>query len=289
MSDTFYSSANAKEEILNIYHEKLDELKIEYEFVKAQTSFGETNVISTGNSQKPPIILIHGSNGCAPIALEAMMLLLEHFKVYAIDIVGQPNLSAETRPNLKDTSYGKWVNEILEKLNLNEVIIAGASFGGFICLKTLVTDETRIKKTFLIVPAGIVDGNPLKAIFKIFIPMKLYMWTKNTKYLRSFLETLFTEEDTFALNFLSKVFLHFKMDFTLIPKISDEEANNIKTPVYVVGADTDVFFPGIKMIERSKKIFRTMPETLLLENTKHVPNKAVNKKIASFIIENSFE
>lgn len=284
--ESFYTSKEAKEEILRIYQEKLNELPIEYEFKKVHTSFGETNIIVTGNADKPPLIIIHGANGCAPIAIEALLDLVDRYNVFAIDIVGQPNLSAETRPNLKDDSYGKWVNEILEKLNLSDVILVGASFGGFISWKTLVFDESRIKKTFLLVPAGIVNGNPIKAIFKVFLPMKLFMWTKKEKYLETFLGELFTEKDNFAFKFLSKTFLNFKMDFSPLPTITEKEADQINTPINIVGAEMDTFFPGQKMIERAKNIFPSLNKTILLKNSKHVPDKEANKLIAKFIVEN---
>jgi hypothetical protein len=72
---------------------------------------------------------------------------------------------------------------------------------------------------FLSVPEFIVNGNPLIALFKIFIPMKRYIKTKNNKYLDKFLKTLFIKRDEFAHKYLSKVFLYFKMDFTPVPII----------------------------------------------------------------------
>ena len=85
--------------------------------------------------------------------------------------------------------------------------MAGFSFGGLVVLKTLEFDESKIKAVFLSSPAYIVNGNPLKALFKVFIPMRRYMKTKNPKYVERFLEELFTDEDQFAIKYLSKVFL----------------------------------------------------------------------------------
>ena len=282
---SLYKSEKAKQEILNLYQEKLDELPIEYEYLKVQTSFGETNVVSTGNKDKPPMVLLHGINTGAPIALEAMLDLVDKYKIYAIDIVGQPNLSAETRPNLKDNSYGKWVNEVLENLNLSDVILVGASFGGFVSLKTLVFDESRIAKAFLLVPAGIINGNPLSVLFKVFLPMKLFIWTKKERFLEKFLAALYTSKDEFMSKYFSKVFLNFKMDFTPISLITEEEAGKIKIPINIIGAGLDCLFPGGQLIERAKNIFPSLNKSILLENSCHVPNQEGYKRCVEFIVE----
>ena len=251
---SLYRSEKAKQEILSLYQEKLDELSIEYEYLKVKTSFGEANVVLTGNEDKPPMVLLHGINTGAPIALEAMLDLIDKYKIYAIDIVGQPNLSAETRPDLKDDSYGKFVNEVLESLNLSDVILVGASFGGFVSLKTLLYNDNRIAKAFLIVPVGIANGNPVRILFKVFLPLKLFIWTKKERFLKAFLAELFTSKDEFMHKYFSKVFLNFRMDFTPISLLTKEEAAKIKTPVNIIGAEFDCFFPGKLLIERAERL-----------------------------------
>ena len=281
--NSFFKNKQVKLEIEQLYQSKLDELPITYEFLKVETSFGLTNVVITGDRENPPLVLIHGSNGCAPVAIEAMLELIKDFRIYAIDVVGQPNLSAEIRPSMKNLEYGKWMSEILSQLHIENAILVGISFGGFISWKTLVYDGSKIAKAYLIVPAGIVNGNPLKDIWRIFIPMHLYKWRKQTKYVHQFLNELFTENDEFALAFLSKVFLHFKMDFSPIPLIKKDEAKRVKTPISIIAADKDLLFPGAKMLKRAKEIFPSLSEVLLLKDSKHVPDQKGNDKIVDLI------
>lgn len=282
---SLYKSEFGKNEILNLYNQKLKELGIEYKYEIIDTDFGKTNIIIIGDSTKPPLIIVHGSNGCAPIALETYPTLSEKFQVFAIDVLAQPNKSAETRLNMKDNSYGLWINELINKLELKNVTMAGFSFGGLIILKTLIQNESNIKEVFLSAPAFIVNGNPLITLFKIFIPMKQYIRTQKTKYIEKFLETLFSEKDEFALNYLSKVFLYFDMDFSPIPIIKKEEALTIKTPITLIVAKKDIIFPGIKMMKRANKIFPSLKSTLLLENSKHVQNRKDNTKIEMLILQ----
>jgi pimeloyl-ACP methyl ester carboxylesterase len=284
---SLYTSDLAKTQILELYDAKLKELSIEYSYNLIDTKFGKTNVIITGNKSKTPLIVIHGSNGCAPIGIETYIDLMDYFCIYAVDVIAQPNRSAETRPSMKDDSYGQWLNEVIDQLKLSNVTLAGFSFGGLVILKTLINNEENIKEAFLSAPAYIVNGNPIKALFKFFIPMKRFMKTKKQQYLNKFLDSSFSEPDTFAQNFLPKVFTSFDMDFTPVPTISTDEAAKIQTPITIIAAGNDIIFPGQKMIKRAKKIFPSLKNTLLLKDSKHVQNHKDNSIIAKLIIDSS--
>jgi len=281
--ESLYKSEAGKLEILNLYNQKLKDLNINYQYHDVETAFGKTNVIITGDASKPPIVLVHGSNGCAPIALETYSGLEDHFQVFAVDVLAQPNKSAETRLSMKNDDYGKWLHEVIDHLKLKNVTLAGFSFGGLVILKALEFKDFNIKEVFLTAPAYIVNGNPLKALFKVFIPMKRYIKTKKITYVERFLNELFTEKDDFALKFLSKVFLHFKMDFSPVPVIKTQAAKSIKTSITLIAAKKDLMFPGEKMIKRAIKIFPSLKKTVLLKPSKHVQNKIDNNRIVEII------
>lgn len=282
---TFFKTEIGKKEIFNLYDQKLEELEIDYRYHTLTTDFGITNVIVTGNSENPPLVLIHGSNGCAPIALETYPNLAKKYQVFAVDVLAQPNKSSENRLSMKDDAYGKWINEVINQLHLEEVILIGFSFGGLIILKTLIHNENKIKEAFLAAPAYIVNGNPLIALFKVFIPMKRYMKTKNQRHIEKFLGALFSQRDEFAIKYLSKVFQYFEMDFTPVPTITKEEAQSIKTPITIIAAGQDIIFPGKKMKKRAQKIFPSLKKILFLERSKHVQNRTDNHTIEKLILE----
>ncbi|SNR39144.1 hypothetical protein SAMN06265371_102230 [Lutibacter agarilyticus] len=198
--------------------------------------------------------------------------------------MAQPNKSTETRLSIKNEDYGKWLHEVIAILKLKNVTLAGFSLGGLVILKALEFKDENVKEVFLTAPAYLVNGNPLKALLKVFIPMKRYIKSQKIKYVERFLNELFTERDEFAIQFLSKVFLHFKMDFTPVPVIKTQAAKPIKTPITIIAAKNDLMFPSEKMIKRAKKIFPSLKNTtLLLEQSKHVQSRSDNKKIVEII------
>lgn len=274
----FFKSQEGKEVILKLYNQKLNELDIKYTERLVETKFGATNIIITGNTKLPPLILIHGTGGCAPLVLESFPNLSSKFCVYAIDVLSQPNKSAEITLDMKSLDYGEWLMEIIVKLRLKEVTLVGFSFGGFISLKTLEFNGAAIKEVFLIAPVYIVNGNPLLGLFKMFLPLKKFIKTNNQQYIKKVMNVLFTEYDDFALTFMSTTFQHCNMDFSPLPIISKKNAQNINTPITIFAAEKDLMFPGRKMIKRAKRIFPTLKEIVLLKESKHVPsNKGFNE------------
>ena len=285
--NTYFKTKEGQHQVIALYDEKLQSLGIEVSEKTLETTFGKTHILVAGKKENPPLVLVHGSNGCAPIALESYPALVAQFQVFAIDVIAQPNKSEGIRPSMKDQSYGIWMEEILHKLNLTDVTLAGFSFGGLIILKHLIYNEQRIKEVFLAAPCYIVNGNPIKLMLQMFLPMRKYMRTQKEKYLRKFLDEVFTQEDPFALAYLSKVFIHFKMDFSPLPVISKKEAGGISTPITLFPAKYDLIFPGEKMARRSNNIFPSLKACIMLEHSKHVQSRKDNDLIQSYIINSN--
>lgn len=282
----FFKSQEGKEKILKLYNQKLNELDIEYSEEMIETSFGNTNIIITGDVKQPPLLLIHGTGGCAPLILESLPNLSSKYCVYAIDVLAQPNKSAEGKLDMKSLDYGKWIIEIIAELRLKEVTLVGFSFGGLISLKTLEFNETPIKEVFLIAPVYIVNGNPILGLFKMFIPLKKFIRTNNQRYIKKVLNVLFTEFDNFALAFMSTTFQHCNMDFSPLPTISKHSAKNLNTPITIFACKNDLMFPGEKMIKRVNSIFPNIKNTVLLKDSKHVPNQNDFNLIESNVLKN---
>lgn len=281
----FFKSKEGKEKILTLYNQKLNELNIKYSEKLIETKFGVTNVIITGDTKNPPLLLIHGTGGCAPQILESFPNLSSKYCVYAIDVLAQPNKSAENRLDMKSLDYGKWITELIETLQLTEVTLVGFSFGGFIALKTLEFNQKFVKHAFLIAPVYIVNGNPFVGLFKMFIPLKKFIKTNNDHYLKKVIKALFSEADDFAIQFMGTTFQNCNMDFSPLPIIAKKSAQQIETPITIFACKKDIMFPGRKMIKRAKRIFSSIEDVVLIEDAKHVPDSKDFKKIEDLIID----
>jgi len=281
----FFKSPEGKSKILSLYNRKLKELNIDYSEELVDTKFGKTNVLCVGDATLPPLVLIHGTGGCAPQILDSFPSLASQYCVHAVDVVAQPNKSAENRLDMKSLDYGKWLLEVIIKLRLKEVTLVGFSFGGLISLKALEYNETPIKRVFLIAPVYIVNGNPILNLWKMFVPLKKFIKTNNQAYIKKVMDVLFSEYDGFALVFMSTVFQNCNMDFSPLPIMSKNSGKNIKTPITIFAAEKDIMFPGKRMIKRAKQLFPSLEEAVLLEDSKHVPDATDFRKIENLILD----
>lgn len=281
----FFKSQEGKSKILSLYNQKLKELQVNYSEKLLETKFGTTNVICVGDANLPSLVLIHGTGGCAPQILESFPNLASKYCVYAVDVLAQPNKSAENRLDMKSLDYGEWLLEVIIKLRLKDVTLVGFSFGGLISLKALEFSEIPIKEVFLIAPVYIVNGNPILNVWKMFIPLKKFIKTNNQAYIKKVMKVLFSEYDDFALNFMSLTFQNCNMDFSPLPIISKDKVKNIKTPITIFAAEKDIMFPGKKMIKRAKQLFPSLEEAVLFEGSKHVPSATDFRKIEDLILD----
>jgi pimeloyl-ACP methyl ester carboxylesterase len=56
------------------------------------------------------------------------------FRVYCIDMIGEPGLSAPVRPALASDAHAVWLDDVLNHLAVTRVSILGASLGGWLAL-----------------------------------------------------------------------------------------------------------------------------------------------------------
>src|SRR5688572_5817920 len=72
---------------------------------------GPTFVVSSGPADAPPLVLLHGSGGTTLDWSGDVAAWSEHFQVHAIDLIGEPGLSAPSRPQLGSDDYANWLDD----------------------------------------------------------------------------------------------------------------------------------------------------------------------------------
>lgn len=284
---SYFTNLKTKKEIIDLYYKKLYTLNIDYEFLTIETSFGDTNIIASGNKKNQPLVVIHDANSCAPIALESMLVLKDKFRIIAIDVLGQPNLSAEIRLDSKTDDYGKWMYEILSRLNIYKAFLVGISFGSFISIKALIFDQTRIAKAFLISPTGIISSNFFKTFKSLYLPVKLFKLYRKEKYIHSYYMSRYLQKDD--LSFISKLFINYKMNVSHNDMIKKQEAASIHIPIYLVVAKDDQLFSDDKLIKRAKSMFSSLICIKTLDNLEHIFNSKKNSMVSELILHASLD
>lgn len=119
------------------------------------TPEGDTFVVVSGRAGAPPLVLIHGSGSSSAYWMDRIPLLAEHFRVYCVDVIGEPGLSAPSRPPLASDAYAVWLDAVLDHFELSDARFMGMSFGGWLTLDYAIRRPERVNRMSLLCPMGI--------------------------------------------------------------------------------------------------------------------------------------
>ena len=81
--------------------------------------------------------------------------LSQHFRAYAVDMVGEMNKSIPTRRIRNHLEFIGWIVGLLDGLQLKSTHLVGNSHGGFFALSTALHLPERVRKVVAISPAAI--------------------------------------------------------------------------------------------------------------------------------------
>lgn len=119
------------------------------------TSQGDTFVVECGAEGAPPLLLLHGGAMNSSMWIGDVAKWAPHFRIYAVDVIGEPGLSASSRPALRSDVYAAWLDEVMQALSIGRIAIAGISLGGWLALDYATRRPGRVTALALLCPGGI--------------------------------------------------------------------------------------------------------------------------------------
>jgi pimeloyl-ACP methyl ester carboxylesterase len=291
MPESIYKTPEGEAEIRTLYDEALVELGLGYESLTVGTRLGDTHVIALGAEGAPPAVFLPGANALNPTCLKWFLPLAERPRLYAPDIVGQPGLSAQTRPSTKGDGHAFWMEDVLDGLGLERAPLVGLSYGAAIAIRTMGLAPERVSGAALVSPAGIAASPFLRILGEIGAPTLIYRLRPTEARLRRAAMPLFTEpEDPAfgpAVRQLGAALRHLRLDADLPRTATEEELAGFGGAVAVFASEKDALFPARAVLPRAKEIFPNLPLAELLEGCRHVPSKAaldrVNERVIAFL------
>src|SRR5215831_18772824 len=130
-----------------------------YEKIIVNTSLGRTVIWGCNMQMKgiETIVIFPGFRTCGMFwdFNNQLAPLKKDYRIFIVDVNGQPCLSDGNSPDIKTNDYGIWATEIFEKLSIDKATIIGASFGGIVCMKLCIVSPHLVEKAILLDPAGI--------------------------------------------------------------------------------------------------------------------------------------
>jgi pimeloyl-ACP methyl ester carboxylesterase len=150
-----YASADGARAIEQRYREVLGRWPVPSEQLRISTREGETFVVACGAPDAPPLVLLHGSAANSAAWLGDVTSWSRHFRVYAVDVIGEPGLSAPSRPPLASDANALWLDDVLDGLAAGRAPMVGVSLGGWLALDYATRRPARVDRLVLLCPGGI--------------------------------------------------------------------------------------------------------------------------------------
>ena len=249
-----------------------------YERYEIETSLGKTSVLglNTKEENSETLVIFPGARTTSLIwdfdkGLDNLNIKM---RIFMVETNGLPNLSNGSTPDIKSLDYGVWAAEVFDKLNIEKAFLAGASFGGLICMKFGITNPEKIKAVFLLNPGCLQPFSlTLKNLYYNLLPiikpteknvlkfLNKAVLSKPNHKLSEFSEKMLVDYEVFAIS-------RYK-DNTQKPYYMDRQLEAVKVDIFLLLGDKDLLFPFEKSIENAKKQIRNLKEVKIFNNVGH--------------------
>jgi pimeloyl-ACP methyl ester carboxylesterase len=263
----------ARERMATWFETFRSSLAVSTESRTIDTPEGKTHVLIAGPENGPPLVCLHGALATSAHLLPELGSLVEHYRVHAIDVMGQSVMSANRRIDVRDDSYGTWLQNVCRGLGLSKIALFGVSWGGFVALRTAKVAPDLIDALILLVPAGVVSGSAWSGFTRLGWPLLTYRLAPSEKRLRRLVDAMFTTYDERWHKYFGDAVLSYRMDMRVPALLGNDDLGSFaarQRPTLVLAADDDVSFPGQALLSRMKELL-PHSEVELLDACKHCP------------------
>lgn len=249
-----------------------------YERYEVATSLGKTHVwgLNTQQNYADTLVIFPGARTTSLIwDFDRGLDNLNHpMKIYLVETNGLPNLSEGNTPDIHSLDYGHWATEVLNDLKIDKAFIAGASFGGLICMKLALVSPERVKAAFLLNPGCLQPFSlRLKNLYYNILPilrpsegnvltfLEKAVFSKPNHQLSRTAEKMLVDYEVFAIK-------RYK-DRTQKPYYMDGQLAEVRVDTYLLEGDKDLLFPHQQSIDNARKHMKSLKEIVVFPNIGH--------------------
>ncbi len=249
-----------------------------YERYTVHTSLGRTHIwgLNTHRDYADTLVIFPGARTTSLIwDFDRGLDNLKHLvKIYMVETNGLPNLSEGHTPDIHSLDYGRWATEVLNGLKIDTAFIAGASFGGLICMKLGLVSPERVNAAFLLNPGCLQPFSlRLKNLYYNILPLL----RPNEKTVLAFLEqAVFSKPNHRLTPAAEKMLVDYEVfaitryqDNTQKPYYMAGELAGITIDTYLLEGNKDSLFPHQKSIDNARRYIKTLKEVVVFPDVGH--------------------
>ena len=229
-----------------------------------------------GEENTKTLVLLHGYGGSSILFYSMLKDLSQKYKVYCIDLLGM-GLSSKLDFPCKDTQetidyFVESIEKWREAMDIKEFDLGGLSFGGYMSTHYAIKYQERVKRLFLISPAGLTKGTPqidaetwssnLPFMKKIKFHLALKAWEEKTS-----LSDYYSRYSLIA-NFVIKRDMHRKFGDNGKESELADLLYKLFTKIMKMGSGSD---RAVYYILKSPRAYAHVPLEDLIREELHIP------------------
>jgi pimeloyl-ACP methyl ester carboxylesterase len=265
---TAFKTPTGEAAFMATYDRAMKRWPVPYDEYEIPSRFGATHVIACGPKDAPPLVLLHGYMATSVMWAPNVADFSRYFRVYAIDVMGQPGKTIARDPIRSRADYVRWLNTTLYGLPINRFSLVGQSYGGWLALNYAIAEPKRLDKLVLLSPGGLLQ---LSRQFSVRGLLMTYFPTRFT--VNSFMRWLGLSDapgETDSRLILDLMYFGMK-HFRFAPEtlrvmptaFSHGELTTIQTPTLVLIGDREVIYDPAKALERALRLIPDVRGTLI--------------------------
>ncbi|QRK12553.1 alpha/beta hydrolase [Archangium violaceum] len=236
---SIYRSPEGQREVAAWCVGRLDAWDVPHEREVLNTSLGSTHVVRAGSGE--PVVLLPGTNFATATWLELVGQVARTHSVLAVDLPGQPGLSAAGRPGHSQPAYGDWLHEVVDALGATGGTVLAHSFGGAIALAG-ASRGARVGALVLVAPAGLVRLRVTPGVLARTLPWLVRPREDSARGLLRCMLAPGGNPPATLVTWMALVGRHVRTSLAP-PPLSEAALREVRVPVAIVSGEADVFLP----------------------------------------------
>ena len=264
-----YRSATGHDRLRGWCEDQLSRWSVVHDRATVATSLGETHLLSAG-AGRTIVVYFPGTNFNAATSLSLLGELASRSRVMAVDLPGQPGLSAPGRPTDEGLeSYGRWAGEVLDVARqepaVDKVILAGHSMGAAVALSA---PPKAADAVVLLSPAGLVKVRLSMAVLRTALPWMMRPSPARARALLAQMTGPETSPSANHINWLTMVAAETRTSGAPGPLPDAVTRHWREVPRLVLTGEHDCFFPPARLATAARTRLET--EVVVLDRLGHL-------------------
>ena len=279
---TVFRNESGKKLVVEAYDSIIDSIGIQFEEIYLSTRLGETHILASGDRKNPPLVMIHAYYASAASWYKNLKILSEYFRVYNVDIIGDPNKSKPLKLIRQLGDFLDWFYDIMQGLKLGDAYFIGNSVGAFHIANLALHSPCRVKKMVLIGPAATFSR--IMPFYLNTFPGGITGWSFLVNHAIKWVENGVEFEFKKLFFLLLKYGKATNQVFPFVFK--DHELQKIKTPTLLIYGDKENICNYNLAINRAKELIENL-RVRIITNGNHITaatnHEMINNEILDFL------